>query len=45
VPRPRTGGWEVIEIYPRPLDESIAQAVALLKKEGVTPAPVTPWSR
>ena len=26
-----------IEQYPRPLDESIAQAVALLKKDGVTP--------
>ena len=26
-----------IEQYPRPLDESIAQAVALLKREGVTP--------
>jgi phosphoenolpyruvate carboxylase len=26
-----------IVIHPRPLDESIAQAVALLKKEGVTP--------
>ncbi len=27
-----------LEIHPRPLDESIAQAVALLKKEGVTQA-------